>query len=337
MRAIAIDRFGTPDVCVLRDVPVPAPGPDDALIEIDHAGVNFIDIYMRNGTYARSSTYRTPLPFVLGMEGSGRVAEVGRNVRSLAVGDRVAYAPFRGSYAEFAVVPAWKVARVPDGIAQDIACAAMLQGTTAHYLTHATYPLKPGDWCLVHAAAGGAGQLIVQFAKRRGATVIGTVGSAEKAAIAKARGADHVILYKEEDVAAAVRELTGGRGVDVAYDSVARATFSASLKSVRRRGLLVLFGSASGVIDRVDPLELAEAGSVFFTRPHLADHLATPEEVALRTGAVFSAILDGSLRITIDRVFPLADAADAHRYVEAAKTKGKVLLYSCPRGTTVSK
>ena len=259
MRAIAIDRFGTPDVCVLRDVAVPAPGPDDALIEIDHAGVNFIDIYMRNGTYARSSTYRTPLPLVLGMEGSGRVAEVGRNVRSLAVGDRVAYAPFRGSYAEFAVVPAWKVARVPDGIGQDVACAAMLQGTTAHYLTHATYPLKPGDWCLVHAAAGGAGQLIVQFAKRRGATVIATVGSAEKAAIAKARGADHVILYKEEDVAAAVRELTGGRGVDVAYDSVGKATFSASLKSVRRRGLLVLFGSASGVVDRVDPLELAGA------------------------------------------------------------------------------
>lgn len=328
MRAIAIEKFGTPDVCVLRDVPVPTPGPDDVLIKIDFAGVNFIDIYMRNGTYVRSATYSTPLPLVLGMEGSGIVAAAGSNVRALSAGDRVAYAPFRGSYAEFAVVPAWKVARVPDGIAQDVACAAMLQGSTAHYLTHATYPLKPGDWCLIHAAAGGAGQLIVQFAKRCGATVIGTVGSAEKASIAKARGADHVILYKEEDVAARVRDLTGGRGVDVAYDSVGKATFQGSLKSLRRRGTFVLFGGASGIVDHVDPLDLAEAGSVFFTRPHLADHLATPDEVAMRTGAVFSAILDGSLRITIDRVLPLAQAADAHRYLEAAKTMGKVLLSS---------
>ncbi|MGH7662221.1 MAG: quinone oxidoreductase family protein, partial [Vulcanimicrobiaceae bacterium] len=237
-----------------------------------------------------------------------------------------AYAPYRGSYAEFAVVPAWKAARVPDGIAQDIACAAMLQVTTAHYLTHATYPLKSGDSCLVHAAAGGAGQLIVQFAKRRGATVVGTVGSAEKAAIAKDRGADHVILYKEADVAADVRELTGGRGVDVAYDSVGKATFEGSLKTLRRRGLLVLFGGASGVVDHVDPLALAEAGSVFFTRPHLADHLATPDEVAMRTRAVFDAILDGSLRIAIDKVWPLGEAPEAHRYLEAAKTKGKLLL-----------
>jgi NADPH2:quinone reductase len=326
MRAIAIDAFGPAEACTLRDIPVPTPGEGEILIALDYAGVNFIDVYMRNGTYARSSTYRTPLPLVLGMEGSGEVAALGSGVQGFALGERVAYAPHRGSYAGFAAVPAWRVARVPPGIPQDVACAAMLQGTTAHYLTHTTYPLQPSDACLVHAAAGGAGQLIVQFAKRRGARVIATVGSAEKAAIAKDRGADHVLVYRETDVASAVREITGGRGVDVVYDSVGRATFGSSLRCVRRRGTLVLFGSASGAVDRIDPLDLAEAGSIFFTRPHLADHLTTAEEVARRTGDVFAAIRDGSLRITIDRVFPLAQAADAHRYLESAQTKGKVLL-----------
>ena len=326
MKAIAIDAFGGPEVCALRDVPAPQPGDDDLLIALEYAGVNFIDVYMRNGTYSRSATYQTPLPMMLGMEGAGVVAAVGGNVKGFAAGDRVAYAPFRGSYAEFAVVPAWRVAHVPDAITLDIAAAAMLQGTTAHYLTHATYPLKKGEWCLVHAAAGGAGQLIVQFAKRCGAMVIGSVGSKPKAAIAKARGADHVLLYKEVDVAKEVRELTGGRGVDVVYDSVGKATIAASMHCLRKRGTLVLFGFSSGVVESVSPLDIAEAGSIFFTRPHLADHLRDADEVVARTSAVFEAIEDGSLSVTVDRVLPLAAAAEAHRYLEAAQTKGKVLL-----------
>ena len=326
MSAIAIDTFGAPDVCELRKVPVPSPADGEVLVELDYAGVNFIDVYMRNGTYARSRTYATPLPLVLGMEGSGRVASLGSGVTGFALGDHVAYAPYRGSYAQFAVVPAWRLARVPQGIAQDIACAAMLQGMTAHYLTHATYPLKSGDWCLVHAAAGGAGQLIVQFAKACGATVIGTVGSTEKAVIAKQRGADHVLLYRDVDVAQSVRELTKGRGVDVVYDSIGKETLAASMQCVRRRGTLVLFGTASGVVEAVDPRELADAGSVFFTRPNLTDHLDSAEEFAMRSSEVFGAIESGLLHIAIDKVFPLEQASEAHRYLEARQTKGKVLL-----------
>ncbi len=326
MRAVAVTQFGGPEKLALIDAPVPKPAAGEALVKLEYAGINFIDIYMRSGEYARSQTYQTPLPMVIGMEGFGTVSALGSGVEGLAVGDRVAYCIVRGSYAEYAAVPAWKLVKVPEDVPATVATTLMLQGLTAHYLSHSAFSLAKGHTCLVHAAAGGVGQLLVQCAKLRGATVIGTAGSAAKAAITKARGADHVILYRETDFREEVMRITGGQGVDVVYDAVGKDTIARSIRSIRRRGLCINYGGASGLVRSVDPLELGEAGSVFFTRPHLADYIATPEELAWRAGDLFAAWRAGRLAVTVDREFPLAEAGAAHRYLEAGKTAGKLLL-----------
>jgi len=334
VRAIAVERFGEPSQlrAVERSRPQPAAG--EVLVRLEYAGVNFIDVYMRNGTYRRSHTYQTPLPLTPGMEGAGVVAEVGDGVSGFHPDDRVAYCLVSGSYAEYVAVPAWKLVHVPPAVALPVAAALMLQGSTAHYLTHSLYALKHGDRALVHAAAGGVGQLLVQLAKGRGATVIATVGSEEKAAIARACGADHVILYRAEDVGVAVREFTAGAGVDVVYDSVGHDTIGCSIRCLRRRGTCVLFGASSGVVTAIDPLELAEAGSIFFTRPHLADYLADAGEIAWRTADLFSAIENGALHISVDRLFSLNDAALAHTALEAGTSRGKFLLEIASETTT---
>lgn len=326
MKAVTIARFGGPDVLELSEVDKPVPQPGEALVELECAGVNFIDIYMRAGQYARSHTYRTPLPMTLGMEGGGVVAALGEGVTDFAVGDRVAYCIVRGSYAQFASVPASRLVPVPANVPMPIATGLMLQGLTAHYLAHSAYPLGPGKTCLIHAGAGGVGQLLIQLAKLRGATVIATVGSGEKAVIAGERGADHVILYRDVDFRDEVRRLTGGRGVDVVYDAVGRDTIARSIRSLARRGLCVNYGGASGLVASIEPLELAEAGSVYFTRPHLADYISSAAELRERAADLFAAYAAGILAVTIERELPLADVAEAHRWLEARHTKGKLLL-----------
>ena len=316
MKAIAVTEFGGPEKLALLEVPVPQPAQGEALVKLEYAGVNFIDIYMRSGHYARSQTYQTPLPMVIGMEGIGTDES----------GQRVAYCITRGSYAEYASVPKWKLVKVPEDVPSPVAVTLMLQGFTAHYLSHSAFALEKGHTCLVHAAAGGVGQLLVQCAKLRGATVIATAGSAEKAAIARARGADHVILYREKDFREEVMRLTGNRGVDVVYDAIGKDTIARSIRSLRRRGVCINYGGASGLVQSIEPLELGEAGSVFFTRPHLADYIATAEELNGRAADLFAAWRTGKLFVTVDREYPLAEAADAHRYLEAGKTKGKLLL-----------
>lgn len=326
MKAVAIAQFGGPDEMRLVDAEPPKPGPGEVLVKLARAGVNFIDVYMRNGSYVRSHTYKTPLPLVLGMEGAGTVAKIGPDVSGFAPGDTVAYCLSRGSYAEYAVVPAWKLARVPASVPLPVATTLMLQGCTAHYLTHSAFPLGPGHTCLVHAGAGGVGQILIQLAKLRGARVLATVGSPDKAEIARARGADHCILYRETDFREEVIRLTDGAGVDVAYDSVGKDTIHRSIRSLRRRGLCVMFGASSGQVPAIEPLELAEAGSVFFTRPHLADYMSNATEIEGRTRDLFSAYSAGKLAVTIDREIPLADAAEAHRILEGRGTRGKLLL-----------
>jgi NADPH2:quinone reductase len=326
VKAVTIARFGGPDVLELSEIDKPAPQPGEALVELECAGVNFIDIYMRAGQYARSHTYRTPLPMTLGMEGGGVVAALGEGVTDFAVGDRVAYCIVRGSYAQFASVPASRLVPVPANVPMPIAIGLMLQGLTAHYLAHSAYPLGPGKTCLIHAGAGGVGQLLIQLAKLRGATVIATVGSGEKAVIAGERGADHVILYRDVDFRDEVRRLTGGRGVDVVYDAVGRDTIARSIRSLARRGLCVNYGGASGLVTSIEPLELAEAGSVYFTRPHLADYISSAAELRERAADLFAAYAAGILAVTIERELPLADVAEAHRWLEARHTKGKLLL-----------
>ncbi|MBI4195383.1 MAG: quinone oxidoreductase [Betaproteobacteria bacterium] len=326
MKAIAIVQFGGPEHLELMDMPEPKPAAGEALIKLDYAGINFIDVYMRSGHYARSHTYQTSLPMTIGMEGGGTVAALGDGVIDVEVGDRVAYCIVRGSYAQYAAVPAWKLVRIPDNVPLPVATALMLQGFTAHYLSHSVFALGPDHACLVHAGAGGVGQLLIQFAKLRGATVITTVGSKDKAEIVKQRGADHVILYRETDFREEVMKLTGGKGVDVVYDAVGKDTISRSIRSLKKRGLCVNYGGASGLVQSVEPLELAEAGSVFFTRPHLADYIASAEEMRERAADLFTAYDAGRLAVTIDREFPLAEAAEAHRYLEGRNTKGKLLL-----------
>ncbi len=326
MKTISIPAFGGPEQLQLMDMPQPRPGDGEALIKLEYAGINFIDVYMRSGHYARSQTYKTPLPMTLGMEGAGTIAELGAGVADLKVGDRVAWCIVRGSYAEYAVVPAWRLVKVPPEVPLNIATALMLQGCTAHYLSHSAFVLAPGKTCLVHAAAGGVGQLLTQLAKLGGAMVIATVGSKEKAEIARSRGADHVILYRDTDFREEVMKITGGQGVDVVYDAVGKDTIHKSIRSLKKRGLCVNYGGASGLVAAVEPLELAEAGSVFFTRPHLADYIATAEELRGRAADLFSHYSGGKLTVAIDREFPLAQAADAHRYLEGRNTKGKLLL-----------
>lgn len=326
MRAVGVNAFGGPDALEMLEQPVPEPGEGEALVRLAYAGINFIDVYMRSGHYARSATYRTPLPMVLGMEGAGAVAKLGPGVEGLKEGDAVAWCIHRGAYADYAVVPAWRLVKVPDGVPLDVATALQLQGCTAHYLTHSAFALGEGHACLVHAGAGGVGQLLTQLARARGATVIVTVGSQEKAEIAHALGAGHAILYAQEDFRERVMDITDGRGVDVVYDAVGRDTIHKSIRSLARRGLCVNYGGASGLVESIEPLELAEAGSVFFTRPHLADYMRDAQEIAGRVDDLFSAWRAGDLKVAIDTVFPLAEAARAHETIEGRGTRGKLLL-----------
>ncbi len=320
MKAIRVHEYGGPEVLRYEDVALPEPGPGEARVKIEVVGVNFIDIYHRTGVYPN------PLPFTPGIEGAGTVEAVGAGVTEVRPGDRVVYALSLGAYAERAVVPAWKLVPIPEGIDVPMAAAAIVQGLTAHYLTHSTYPLKPGDTALVHAAAGGTGSLIVQMAKLRGACVIGTVSTEEKAQRAKEAGADHVILYTQSDFEAEVKRITEGRGVDVVYDSVGQATFEKSLNCLRPRGCLVLFGQSSGPVPPVDPLLLSTKGSLFLTRPHLSHYTATREELLERAETVFRWIREGHVRIRIERTFPLAEAAEAHRVLAERRSAGKLLL-----------
>jgi NADPH2:quinone reductase len=320
MKAIQVKVPGGAENLQLVDIPTPRPGPGQALVRIAASGVNFIDIYFRTGLY------KADLPIAIGSEAAGTVEAVGEGVTEVAPGDRVAYAMARGSYAEYAVVAAAMLVKIPGHVDFQTAAAAMLQGMTAHYLTHSTFPLKAGDTCLVHAAAGGAGGLIVQMAKSIGARVLGTVSTAEKAGIARESGADEVILYTEQEFDVEARRLTGGRGVDVVYDSVGKTTFEKSLNSLRPRGMLALFGQSSGSVPLFDPAILNSKGSLFLTRPGLPHHLLTREELLWRAGDVLNAIDAGKLRLRIDRVYPLADAASAHRDLESRKTAGKLLL-----------
>lgn len=326
MRAVAVEAFGGSDALQILDLPLPEPGPGEVRVKLERSGINFIDVYMRSGVYKKSDTYKTVLPMQLGMEGGGVVDKLGEGVGGLAPGQRVAYCLSRGSYAEYAVVPAWRLVPLPDDVPMEIGVALMLQGMTAHYMTHSAYLLQPGDWCLIHAAAGGVGQLLTQLAKRRGATVIATMGSPEKAEIARSRGADYTILYTQEDFRERVREITKGRGVDVAYDSVGKATVNRSIRSLRKRGLCVMYGTSSGVVDCIEPLELAEAGSVFFTRPHLADYTASAEEIAGRAADLFQAWREGALQVAIDRTLPLSRIREAHDIIEGRQTRGKLLI-----------
>lgn len=326
MKAMAIARFGGPEELRLVDFPDPQPAAGEALVHIDYAGVNFIDTYMRSGEYAKSHTYQTPLPMTVGMEGAGRVLSLGAGVADLEVGDRVAYCLVRGSYAPLAVVPAGRLVKIPVEVSTRIAAALMLQGLTAHYLSHSAFTLGADSTCVIHAGAGGVGQLLIQLAKARGAAVIATVGDHDKAEIAKRRGADHVVLYRETDFRVAVMDITHGKGVDVVYDAVGKDTIRGSMRCLRKRGLCVNYGGASGLVASIEPLELAEAGSIYFTRPHLADYIATGAELQGRAADLFAAHIAGRLEVAIDREFALEEAPAAHRYLEGRHTKGKLLL-----------
>jgi NADPH2:quinone reductase len=325
MRAIQITHTGGAEVLQLRELPTPTPGPGEALIQIEACGVNFIDIYLREGRYA------SPLPFIPGQEAAGVVLALGPDTASVdaapvKVGDRVAWCGVPGTYAQFAVAPVARLIAVPDGVTTKQAAAAMLQGMTAHYLSHATYAIQPGDAVLVHAGAGGVGLLLIQMAKRQGARVFATVSTDEKAALARAAGADEAILYTREDFAARVRELTNGAGLPVVYDSVGKTTFDGSLACLRPRGILVLYGGSSGAVPPFDLIQLSTRGSLYVTRPTLKDYTATREELLLRAGDVLRWVAEGSLKLRLEHSYALADAAQAHRDLEARKTTGKVLL-----------
>ncbi|MGH3781294.1 MAG: quinone oxidoreductase family protein [Pseudonocardiaceae bacterium] len=324
MRTIQITETGGPDVLRLAELPDPSPGPGQLLVELAAAGVNYVD------TYQRSGAYPLPLPFIPGSEGAGTVTAVGPGVGDVAVGDRVAWAMSPGSYAEQAVVPAEQAVPVPPGVDIEIAAGCLLQGMTAHYLAVSVHAVQPGETVLVHAAAGGMGLLLTQLATARGGRVIGTVSTREKERLAREAGSAEVIRYTEvDDVAAEVRRLTGGEGVAAVYDGVGASTFDASLASLRRRGMLALFGAASGPVPPVDPQRLNSAGSVFLTRPTLAHYVASRKELTWRAGEVFDAILDGSLRITIGGRYPLAEAGRAHQDLQGRRTTGKLLLLPC--------
>ncbi len=320
MKAIRVHETGGPEKLSFEDVPVPEPGPDQARVKIHAIGLNYIDIYHRTGLYQAS------LPVTPGMEASGVIDAVGHDVKNVAPGDRVAYAMTIGAYAEFAVVPAWKLVRLPEKISFEHGAAAMLQGMTAHYLTFSTHTLHAGQTALIHAAAGGVGLLLVQVAKMIGAHAIGTVSTDEKAALVRAAGADHVIRYDRDDFEAQVKRITEGRGVDVVYDSVGRATFEKDLNCLKRRGLVVLFGQSSGPVAPFDLNQLNAGGSLYVTRPSLTHYAANIEEINWRTSDLFRWIGEERLKLRIDRTLPLSDAAEAHRALEARETKGKVLL-----------
>ncbi|MCE7988717.1 MAG: quinone oxidoreductase [Caldilinea sp. CFX5] len=320
MKAIRVHETG--DVSVLRyeEAPMPEPKEGEVRIKVEAAGLNFIDTYHRMGWYP------LPRPFILGQEAAGVVDSVGAGVSDFKPGDRVAYCMAQGGYADYAVAPARLLVKVPTGVSSQQAAAVMLQGMTAHYLTHSTYPLKAGDIALIHAAAGGTGALVVQMAKMLGAHVIATVGSEDKAAIARAAGADDVIVYTQQDFEAETKRLTGGKGCHVVYDSVGKATFDKSLNCLRPRGYMVLFGQASGQVEPLNPQVLNQKGSIYLTRPSLGAYIATRDELLWRANDLFNWLATGKLTVRIDKSFPLAEAAAAHTYLEGRNTKGKVLL-----------
>ena len=319
MQAIRVEEFGGPDALRLMEVDDPEPGDGEVRVRIEAAGVNFIDIYHRTGQY------RLSLPTGIGQEGAGVVDAVGAGVRDIAVGDLVAWTGRMGSYAQSISIPADRVVQVPDGVDVRIAAGVMLQGMTAHYLVTSTYPLSDAHSTLVHAGAGGVGLLLIQVAKRAGARVIATVSTPEKAEFARNAGADDVIIYTEVDFLDEVRRLVPD-GLDVVYESVGRDTFDRSMQCLRPRGYLVLYGQSSGAVDPVDPRRLQEGGGLFLTRPTLRDYIATRDELRWRAGELFDLIKQGQLNVRIDRTFPLAEAADAHRYMEQRRTRGKLLL-----------
>ena len=320
MKAVQVSQTGGPEVLTLVELPVPEPGATEALVQIKTAGVNFIDVYFREGRY------QSPLPFIIGQEAAGVVVGVGADVRTLQLGDRVAYTGVMGSYAEYASVPADRLIKIPETIEFETAAAAMLQGMTAHYLSHSTYPINDGDSVLIHAAAGGVGLLLVQMAKQRGARVIATAGSEEKAALAREAGADDVIVYTTHDFETETRRLTDGQGVHVVYDGVGKATFASDLKVLRPRGYLVLFGGASGAVPPFDLLELTKNGSLFVTRPSLQHYMASRAELEQRANDVLQMIANGNLKLRIHQKYMLEDAAQAHRDLEARRTAGKLLI-----------
>jgi NADPH2:quinone reductase len=320
MRAIQVQKTGGPEALTLVDLPVPKPKPNEVVVKISAAGVNFIDIYLREGRYP------APLPFVNGQEAAGVVSEIGSEVKSWKPGDRVAYTGVLGSYAEYAAVPADRLVRVPPTVKDEQAAAAMLQGMTAHYLVNSTYPLKKGETALIHAAAGGMGLLLVQMAKNIGARAIGTVGSEDKAKQAREAGADEIILYTQQDFEAETKRLTDGKGVHVVYDGVGKTTFEKDFNVLRPRGYLVLFGGASGPVPPFDPMILTQKGSLFLTRPTLAHYIATREELERRATDVLNMISAGKLKLRIAHVYKLQDAQQAHRDLEGRKTTGKLLL-----------
>ena len=321
MQAIRVHQTGGPEVLRYESVERPSPGAGQALVRVEAAGINFIEVYQRTGLY------KVALPFTPGSEASGTVIEVvGGGVREVKVGDRVASQSFAGSYAEYALAPTERLVPLPAGVTAHVGAAVMLQGMTAHYLACATFPLAPGHTCLVHAAAGGVGLLLCQIARRRGARVIGTVSTEEKAALAREAGADEVILYTQQDFATETRRLTKGAGVQVVYDSVGRTTFAKGLDCLAPRGMMVLYGQSSGPIEPVDPQILHQKGSLFLTRPTIAHYVASRAELLERASAVLGWVADGSLKVYIGREFPLAAAAEAHTELEARRTTGKVLL-----------
>jgi len=320
MQAIQVSQVGGPEVLNAVDLPVPSPKPNEALVQIEAAGINFIDVYIREGRYP------TSLPFVSGQEAAGIVTEVGSEVTTLQPGDRVAYTSVLGSYAEYGAVPASRLVKIPDQIDFEQAAAAMLQGMTAHYLVRSSYSLKKGETALIHAAAGGVGLLLVQMAKKIGARVIATAGTDEKAQLAREAGADECIVYTKADFETETRRLTDRQGVHVVYDGVGKATFDKDLEVLRPRGYLVLFGGASGAVPPFDLIRLSQKGSLFITRPTLAHYTATREELEWRANDVLQAIAQGELKLRIYKVYPLAEAAQAHRDLEGRKTTGKLLL-----------
>ena len=321
MKAVYAPNPGSAENLTVGELPTPAPGPGQALVKIVTSGVNFIDVYFRTGLY------KADLPIQLGMEAAGVVEAVASDVTIVKPGDRVAYAMARGSYAEYAVVPAWQLVPIPTGLDFDSAAATMLQGMTAHYLAHSTFPLKTGHTCIVHAAAGGVGLLLVQIAKKAGARVVATVGSDAKAELARQAGADHVVNYSTQDFQAEAHGFTSGKGVDVVYDSVGASTFMKSLDSLRPRGMMVTYGNSSGPVPAVEPLLLNQKGSLFLTRPSLAFYAANREELLWRSGELFKWIQTGELKLRIEHTYPLANARRAHEDLEGRKTTGKLLLH----------
>src|ERR1039458_254054 len=320
MKAIQVKQVGGPEAMELAELPVPQPKPNEAVVKLAASGVNFIDVYFREGRY------KAAVPFVLGQEASCVVTEVGAETKSVKVRDRVAWTGLQGAYAEYAAVPADRLVPIPQRVSEQQAAAAMLQGMTAHYLSHDTYPLKQGETALVHAAAGGVGLLLVQMAHNIGARVIATVSTEEKAKLARGAGAHEVILYTQADFEVETKRLTGGKGVDVVYDSVGKTTFEKGLNILRPRGMMVLFGGSSGAVPPFDLVALSQKGSLYVTRPTLAHYIATREELVARSGAVFSMMATGKLKLRIEHTYPLAEAQRAHRDLEGRKTTGKLLL-----------